>query len=256
MLIDSHAHLDVFKKDLDEIIERAKKEGVKGIITVGIDLKSSIKAIEIAKRYDGIYAAVGFHPHNAKKVTEDQLERLVSLSSEKKVIAWGEIGLDFYKNYSPKDIQIDVLKKQLDITGRLNLPVIIHDREAHDQVYEILKEAVNKYGIRGVIHCFSGDSELAKRFIEMGFYISIPGTVTYSKASKIRRVVSDIALDYLLIETDSPFLTPYQKRGKKNEPSFVKFVAQEISLIKGIEFDIVSQKITENTKRLFNIDEI
>jgi len=257
MLIDSHAHLDVLNnEDLNKVIERAKKEGVKGIITVGVDLESSIKAVEIAKSYDGVYASVGFHPHNAKKVTEDQLERLISLSSEKEVVAWGEIGLDFYKNYSPKEIQINVLKRQLHIAGRFNLPVIIHDREAHEQVYGILKEAVDKYGIRGVIHCFSGDTELAKRFIEIGFYISIPGTVTYSKASKIRRVVSEIPLDCLLIETDSPFLTPYQKKGKRNEPSFVRFVAQEISLIKGVEFEIVSKKITENTKKLFNIDEI
>ncbi len=253
MLIDSHAHLDTehFKKDLDNVIERAEKEGVKNIITVGVDLESSIKAIEIAHKYTGIYAAVGFHPHNAKKIAEEQIQELISNASDSRVVAWGEIGLDFFKSYSPPDIQIKVFKMQLEIASELGLPVIIHDRDAHEQVLSMIKEISKSKQLKGVIHCFSGDVDLAWRFIEAGFYISIPGTVTYKKASKIRRVVAEIPLEYLLIETDSPFLTPYQKRGMRNEPAFVRFVAQEIALIKGVELEIVAQRTSDNTKRLF-----
>ena len=253
MLIDSHAHLDVdeFSQDLNEVIDRARQEGVTGIITVGVDLNSSIKAVEIANKYEGIYAGVGFHPHNAKKIKEDHIKELISLASDKKVVALGEIGLDFFKNYSPAEIQKEIFLEQLQIAAELGLPVIIHDRDAHEEVLSILEEMAKKYKLQGVIHCFSGDVELAKKFIQIGFYISIPGTVTYKKASKIRRVVSEISLEHMLIETDSPFLTPYQKRGQRNEPAFVKFVAQEISLIKGVSFESVAEKTSANTKKLF-----
>ncbi len=255
MLIDSHAHLDVeeFSQDLDEVIDRAKQEKIENIITVGVDLQSSIRAVEIANKYEGIYAGVGFHPHNAKRAKEEHMKELVSLASDKKVVAWGEIGLDFFKNYSPVDLQKKIFEEQLRIAAELDLPVIIHDRNAHEEVFSILEKMTKKYKLRGVIHCFSGDTELAKRFIQIGFYISIPGTVTYKKASKIRRVVSEIPLEHMLIETDCPFLTPYQRRGQRNEPAFVRFVAQEISLIKGLNFDSVSEKISDNTKKLFRI---
>ena len=255
MLIDSHAHLDVeeFSQDLDEVIDRAKQEKVENIITVGVDLQSSIRAVEIANKYEGIYAGVGFHPHNAKRAKEDYMKKLVSLASDKKVVAWGEIGLDFFKNYSPVDLQRKIFEEQLQIAAELDLPVIIHDRNAHEEVFSTLEKMAKKYKLRGVIHCFSGDTELAKRFIQIGFYISIPGTVTYKKASKIRRVVSEIPLEHMLIETDCPFLTPYQRRGQRNEPAFVRFVAQEISLIKGLNLESVSEKISDNTKKLFRI---
>ncbi len=250
MLFDSHAHLDIFE-DLDEVIKRAKDEGVEDIITVGVDLESSIKAIEIAKRYEGVFAAVGFHPHNARYAETEKLEFLIKKAEkEEKVIGWGEIGLDFYKNYSPRDIQIKVFKEQLHIAKKLSLPVIIHDREAHEEVLSIIKEiGINK----GVIHCFSGDSSLAKKFIEQGFFISIPGTVTYRKASKIRRVVSEIDIDHMLVETDCPFLTPYQKKGTRNEPAFIRFTVQEIASIKGMSFEEVAKITTKNTKGLFRI---
>ncbi len=252
ILVDSHAHLDTgyFKEDRDKVIKRANDGGVDYIITVGVDLKSSREAIDIASKYKGIYAAVGFHPHNAKRATMEDMNLLINLATgSEKVVAWGEIGLDFFKNYSSQHEQMDIFQQQLGIASELDLPVIIHDREAHDQVLSI----IGNHRLRGVIHCFSGDSELANRFIEMGFYISIPGTVTYKKASRIRRVVAEIPLDYMLIETDSPFLTPHQKRGERNEPLFVKYVAQEISLIKGVDFEQVAEITTNNAKRLFNI---
>jgi len=255
-LIDSHAHLDTeeFSKDLREVIDRAKQEGVENIVTVGIDLQSSLRAVEIANKYEGVYAAVGLHPHNAKKAKENYIKELISLASDKKVVAWGEIGLDFFKSYSPSEQQKKVFIEQLQAAAELDLPVIIHDRDAHEEVFSILKEITKRYNkVRGVIHCFSGDTDLAKRFIQIGFYISIPGTVTYKKASKIRRVVSEISLEHILIETDCPFLTPYQKRGKRNEPSFVKFVAQEIGLIKGVDFELVSDKTSANAKKLFGL---
>lgn len=251
ILVDSHAHLDTeyFKEDQDEVIKRAKAGGVDNIITVGVDLKSSLEAVNMTYKYEGIYAAVGFHPHNAKIVNDGDMENLINKALDSKVVAWGEIGLDFFKNYSPPDVQMKLFRQQLRIALELDLPVIIHDRDAHEQVLSVIKE----YKVRGVIHCFSGDLDLAKKFIEMGFYISIPATVTYKKASKIRKVVSHIPLDYILVETDSPFLPPHQKRGERNEPLFVKYVAQEISLIKGVDFELVAEVTTNNAKRLFNI---
>jgi len=251
MLIDSHAHLDAkdFDKDRDKVIKRAKQEGVEVIITVGVDLKSSLSAIEIAYKYEGVFAAVGFHPHNARIVSDQDMKTLIDKASDSKVVAWGEIGLDFFKNYSPKEDQIRIFDQQLRIASELKLPVIIHDRNAHEQVLSMIKN----YNLKGVIHCFSGDLDLAMRFIDLGFYISIPGTVTYKKASKIRRVVAGIPLEYMLVETDCPFLAPYQKRGQRNEPLFVKFTAQEIALIKGTELDKVSEITTNNAKKLFGI---
>jgi len=252
MLIDSHAHLDTkdFDKDRDEVIIRANKSGINNIITVGVDFKSSLSAIDIAHKYEGVYAAVGFHPHNARIASYEEMKMLIDrVVSDSKIVAWGEIGLDFFKNYSPREDQVKVFKQQLRIADELDIPVIIHDREAHEQVISILKDYKN----RGVIHCFSGDLDIAMRFIELGFYISIPGTVTYKKASKIRRVVSDVPLDYILIETDCPFLTPHQKKGQRNEPLFVKFTAQEIALIKGIDLDEVYKVTTNNAQRLFGI---
>ena len=251
MLTDSHAHLDTkgFKIDLDDVIKRAQQEGIGSIITVGVDLKSSNDALNIAKRYPGIYTAVGFHPHNAAKVTKNEIQTLIDMAEDPKVIAWGEIGLDFFKSYSPRQKQMRVFEEQLKIASDLNIPVIIHDRDAHTYIVDVL----SKYNVIGLIHCFSGVLELANVFAELGFYISIPGTVTYKKATKIRKVVANIPLNYMVIETDSPFLTPYQKRGQRNEPSFVKFVAQEIALIKGINVDEVAKVTTNNIRRLFNI---
>jgi len=255
MLIDSHAHLDMdnYKDDLESVIERAVEGGVGRIITVGINLESSIKAIELSNKYDFIYSTIGFHPHDADKVTDNQLFELQKLAKEEKVIAWGEIGLDFFKNRSEKDKQVDVFKKQLEIAHESNLPVIIHNRDADEEILKILKEKKN-IDHRGVIHCFSSDYDAALAFMDIGYYISIPGIVTFKNAEKLKRVAAGIPIDRMLVETDAPFLAPVPKRGKRNEPLFVKYTARIIAELRGMDFEKLASKTTENCKKLFNIN--
>lgn len=254
MLIDSHAHLDMkdYKNDIEEVLERALDAGVTHIIAVGIDIPSSLKALELAKKYDFVYSTIGYHPHNADNCDFDTLSELSKLASEPKVIAWGEIGLDFYRLYSPAERQIEAFELQLDMAIKFNLPVIIHDREAHREVFNIIKKYEDK-NLNGVIHCFSGDYDLAMEFINMGYYISIPGTVTYKKAQTVHEVTKKIPLEYMLIETDAPFLAPVPKRGKRNEPSFVAYTAQEISRLRGIKIEDFGRQTSENAKKLFNL---
>jgi TatD DNase family protein len=241
-----------FDEDRIKVIERALEGGVTHIITVGIDLDSSLYALELASKHESIYAAVGYHPHNAQRYDSQYLEKLSEMSLEPKVVAWGEIGLDFFRRYSPKDAQLKIFLRQLEIADDLNLPVIIHDREAHNDVLTILKK-MGKGERKGVIHCFSGDIDLAMAFIELGYYISIPGTVTYKKALQTKGVASSIPLEYMLVETDAPFLAPVPKRGKRNEPLFVNFTVQEIARLRNIEFEEVTEQTSKNAKILFGI---
>jgi len=255
MLIDSHAHLDMqqFDEDRQKILERAAKGGLTHILTVGTDLDSSLAAVALAQEYDLIYAAVGYHPHNAQGCDFQKLDKLARMTSEPKVVAWGEIGLDFFRNLSPPEDQLKVFSRQLEMANDLNLPVIIHDREAHKDVFAILKK-MGKSEKRGVIHCFSGDIDLAKAFIELGYYISIPGTVTYKKASLVKEVACGIPLERMLVETDAPFLAPVPKRGKRNEPLFVTYTAREIARIRNIEFEEVARDTAQNAKDLFGLN--
>jgi TatD DNase family protein len=254
MLIDSHAHLDMpeFDKDREEVLKRASKGGITHIITVGIDLDSSSDALELAGKHDFLYAATAFHPHNASGCDPKSLERLGEMASERKVVAWGEIGLDFYRRYSNPAEQTKIFSHQLEMAEDLNLPVIIHDREAHKEVLAILTR-MGKSKKKGVIHCFSGDLDLASAFIGMGYYISIPGTVTYKKASQVKDVAAGIPLRRMLVETDCPFLAPVPKRGKRNEPSFVTFTAQEIARLRNIEFEELARATSENARALFGL---
>ncbi|MBN1850123.1 MAG: TatD family hydrolase [Deltaproteobacteria bacterium] len=254
MLIDSHAHLDLkdFQKDLDEVLERAIQEGLSHIITIGIDLESSRKALKLAHQYEFIFSSIGFHPHDADKMDADQLNQLSRMASDPKVVGWGEIGLDFFKNFSPREKQVDAFNQQLDLAVEHDLPVIIHNRDAHQETYETLRKRKDK-GARGVIHCFSGDYDLAMRFMDMGYYISIPGTVTYSKASNIQDVAARIPLERMLVETDAPFLAPVPKRGKRNEPAFVIHTAKKIAELRGMDFEEVARQTSENTRKLFGI---
>lgn len=254
MLIDSHAHLDMddFADDRDEVIERAFEGGVKKIISVGIDLDSSLKALDLAKRFDFIYSTIGYHPHDADKVTSERLYKLKDLAKEKKVVAWGEIGLDFFKNRSKRERQIEVFTLQLKLAHESNLPVIIHNRDADREVLNILSGLDIKRHC-GVIHCFSGDYETANAFMDMGYYISIPGIVTFKNAEKLKEVAAGIPLDRMLVETDAPFLAPVPKRGKRNEPLFVKYTAKMIADLRGIDFEELSSKTVENCNRLFNL---
>ncbi len=254
MLIDSHAHLDMeeFHEDLEAVIERAVNGGIENIVTMGIDLESSIKALALAQRYDFIYSTVGFHPHDADKVTDARLLELQGLAKETKVVAWGEIGLDFFRNRSPKEKQIEAFKTQLEIANSLNLPVIIHNREADNETIEILKSHAK--GIhKGVIHCFSSDYEAALAFMDMGFYISIPGVVTFTNAAKLKDVAKQIPLDRMLVETDCPFLAPVPKRGKRNEPLYVTYTARMIADLRGMPYEEIAAITTRNSKNLYNI---
>lgn len=255
MLIDSHAHLDMddYKNDLDIVLKRALDGGLTHIITVGIDLNSSIKAMALAKRYDFIYPTIGFHPHNADDATEDQLNQLKLLAKEPKVVAWGEIGLDFYRGLSSRKRQVEIFKNQLDLAFESDLPVIIHNRDADKEVIDILRGWKTREHT-GVIHCFSGDYGLARDFLDLGYYISIPGVVTYKNASRLREVAAGIPVDSMLIETDCPYLAPVPKRGKRNEPLYVSYTARKIAQIRGMDFEELALMTSENAKRLFRLD--
>jgi TatD DNase family protein len=253
-LVDSHAHLDMedFSRDLPSVLMRALEAGVETIISVGIDVESSKRAADIAKENKGVFSTVGMHPHNAAVCRDEDLQELAALaSSGSKVVAWGEIGLDYNRNYAPHERQVEVFERQLELSLDLSLPVIIHDREAHQTVLEILK----RFGkARGVIHCFSGDLDLALAFIAMGFHISIPGTVTYKKAYTVREVAMKTPLDRLLVETDAPFLAPVPLRGRRNEPAFVRYTAEEIARIRGLDLERLSETLSANAKNLFGIE--
>jgi len=254
MLIDSHAHLDMddFDRDREDVLKRALEAGVGHIVCIGIDLISSGDALNLARTYPYLSASVGSHPHNAESCTPSDLDQLASLASDPNVVAWGEIGLDYFRGYSSTEAQLRIFQEQLGRANDLNLPVIIHDREAHDAVYTILK-GMGKGERRGVIHCFSGDLNLAEAFIDLGYFISIPGTVTYKNALQIKEVAVSIPLSRLLIETDSPYLAPVPKRGKRNEPAYVQFTAMEIARLRNIPFEGVARQTTENAKALFHL---
>jgi TatD DNase family protein len=254
MLIDTHAHLDMeqFDSDRNEVIQRALSADVRQVVTVGIDMSSSLKAISIAESHPSVFAAVGIHPHNADVVDRQDLRRIELISARRKVVAIGEIGLDFYRDLSSRNNQRKRFKQQLDIAMRCNLPVVVHAREAHEQVLEILS-SFKRDGPRGVIHCFSGDIDLAEAFIQMGYFISIPGIVTFTNASLMHEVVAGIPLDTMLVETDSPFLSPIPYRGRRNEPSRVVYAAQKVAHIRGITLEEVAEQTSRNARRLFGL---
>ncbi len=254
MLIDSHCHLDMrdFDKDREAVIRRAQKEGIVHMISIGIDVKSSQFAIDLARKYDFISATVGCHPHDADECSALDFEKLTSMAAEPEVVAWGEIGLDYYRNYSEKENQRKIFQAQLELAQTAKLPVIIHDRDAHEEVYATL-EKMGKGERKGVIHCFSGDRDLAEAFIALGYYISIPGTVTYKKAEQIKEVAATIPLDRMLVETDAPFLAPVPRRGKRNEPSLVIHTAREIAKLRDIPFETLAEQTTRNARTIFGL---
>ena len=254
MLIDSHAHLEMpeFKKDLEAVIQRAEESGVEYIFTVGTEKKDWKKALEIANSHPSIYAILGVHPHNAKEIDDETYPVLEELCQNEKVKAFGEIGLDFFRNLSPRDIQLKRFREQIGLAKELGLPIVVHDREAHQETMEILKsEKAEECG--GIIHCFSGNYEMAKVCIEMGFYISIPGSITFKSAEGFREIVKKIPLESLLVETDAPFLTPEPFRGKRNEPSYVRYTAQRVAELKNISFEKVVEVTTENALRVYKL---
>lgn len=254
-LIDSHAHLDMeeFDLDRDRVLERAQQAGIIHIITIGVDLRSSQNAITLSEKYPCLFASVGCHPHYAESCDHEMLEGLKKLSSHDRVVAWGEIGLDFFRNYASHAKQKEIFRRQLELALQVDLPVIIHDRDAHPDVLEILNVTKNH---RGVIHCFSGDIELAMTYIDMGFFISIPGTVSYKKAKQVQDVATRIPLEALLLETDAPYLAPHPMRGKRNEPFYITYTAKKIAQLRGLDMQTLAHHTCKNTKKLFSLPPI
>jgi TatD DNase family protein len=256
MLVDSHAHLEMkdFDKDRDRVIADALEAGVKQIITVATTLPDIHKALNISRRHECVYVAMGIHPHEVKDIQPGDYEEIRRLVKEKKVVAFGEIGLDFFRNHSPREVQLKRFRELLRLGKEVGLPVIIHDRDAHEETMRILKE--EKDGPwRGVFHCFSGDVDMAQEVIRMGFSISIPGTVTFRKSLEQQEVVRKVPLEKILLETDSPYLTPEPHRGKRNEPAFVRYTAAMLASLKGLSLDDVARITSVNARHLFGIGE-
>ena len=254
MLFDTHVHLNdnQFEDDLEEVIERARLNGVERMVVVGFDEKTIKRAMELIDTYDFMYAAIGWHPVDAIDLTDSYLDWIEELTAHPKVVAIGEIGLDYHWDKSPKDIQQAVFRRQIQLAKKLDLPIIIHNREATEDVVAILEEE-GAAEVGGIMHCFSGSPETAKRCLEMNFYISLGGPVTFKNAVKPKEVAKEVPLDRLLIETDCPYLAPHPYRGKRNEPSYVKLVAEQIADLKELSFDEVARATTENANRLFRI---
>ncbi|MBT2604742.1 TatD family hydrolase [Peribacillus frigoritolerans] len=255
MLFDTHVHVNAeqFNEDLEDVIDRAKEAGVDNMVVVGFDRPTIIRAMELIEAYDFMYAAVGWHPVDAIDMTEDDLQWIEELSNHPKVVAIGEMGLDYHWDKSPKDVQMEVFRKQIRLAKKVGLPIIIHNREATADIVNILKEE-EASRVGGIMHCFSGSAETALECINMNFYISLGGPVTFKNAKKPKEVAAAVPLDRLLIETDCPYLAPHPYRGKRNEPSYVKLVAEQIAEIKQLTFEEVSQATTENAKKLFGIN--
>lgn len=259
MFIDSHAHIDgpEFDADREDVIQRAQAAGVSAILNVGTgDPHSGAfeRAIELGRTHQNIYTAIGTHPHDARHYNDDAEARTKALiASGERVIAWGEIGLDFHYDNSPRDVQVEVFKQQLHAARDLNLPVIIHTREAEAETIDILKTEYHDAPRRGVFHCFGGSAELAQQAIELDFMISFSGIVTFKKADELRNIARRAPLDHLLIETDCPYLTPAPHRGKRNEPAYVVEVARCLAELQGLEIDQLGHVTTENFIRFFDL---
>jgi len=253
MLFDSHAHIDdeQFDADRDQVIRRALENGVTGMINVGCCMASSARSVALAKQYEAIYAAVGIHPHDAQGILATDYEQLAVWSKQDKVVAIGEIGLDYYHDLSPRDTQRTVFVRQLDVARQMKMPIIIHDRDAHKDIMDIIRSEAK--GLSGVLHCFSGSLEMAREVIKLGFYVSIAGPVTFKNAAKLPEIVASIPLERLLVETDCPYLTPHPYRGKRNEPAYVRIVAEQVASLRKLELSALAEITSANTKRLFNI---
>lgn len=260
MLIDTHAHLEMapFGKDRADVIARARDSGVGTIISVGIDLRSSRQAIELAETYAEVVAAVGFHPHNVAGVGERELTNLAQIAVHPQVVAIGELGLDFYRNYSPRATQLRVLERQLELAAKLDLPVIIHCRQAEKELIPVLHRWVSYHGglrsqPRGVIHCFSGDIDSAQQYLGMGFFISFGAYIGYPASNNLHRVIRSIPQDRLVVETDSPFLPPQSHRGKRNEPAYLPQTTKLLAKIRQVPVKDITRQTTENARHLFRL---
>jgi len=250
--IDSHAHLDdrAFEADRAAVIARCS-EAEMGVLTMGSSLRSSRDAVRLANRHRNMWATVGIHPHNAKYVNEAALIELKELAGNKLVVGIGEIGLDYYRDLSPRARQRQAFKQQLDLAIELKLPVCLHDRESTDDLFAVLKTAGERHC--GVVHSFLGGEMLAKQFLALGFHLGIGGPITFPKKAVLREAVKRVPLDRILLETDCPYLTPVPYRGRRNEPIYVQYVAEEIAKLKGLTPEDIAEQSTENAIRLFGL---
>jgi len=253
LLIDTHAHLDDlrFKRDRDQVIRRAFEAGIEAILNVGTDLKSSRASVALSERYERIYAAVGCHPHDADILSLDVLSQLADLARREKVVAIGETGLDFYRDRSPRDVQRQAFRDQIRLAQKVKLPLIVHSRAADEETMRILREE-GAAEVGGVLHCFPGDMELAREAIRMNFYIGLGGTTTFKKSSS-SAVARALPVERLLLETDCPYLAPVPHRGKRNEPAFVRFVAERIAQERAMPLDTLAAVTSANARTLFGL---
>jgi TatD DNase family protein len=251
MLVDTHAHLQwaSFDRDREKVISRAQQASVGYIVNIGFDVDGSIKGVKLAEQHKGLYATVGIHPHNAIRLDQNVLNKLRELSVNPKVVAVGEIGLDYYRNLSPREAQKKAFEAQLLLAEELALPVVVHDRDAHSDILKNISRFKGK--IRGIMHCFSGSKEMAEQCIKSGFLVSFAGNVTYPNAYKLHEIAKWIDLRKTLLETDSPWLAPQDIRGKRNEPSFLPFIAKKIASLKGICLNDLAAATTKNAEAIF-----
>lgn len=252
-VIDTHCHLDMAAyDDCRQVVSRAEAAGVKYVLSVGIDLASSRAAVELAEEFPNVYCSVGIHPHHVVGVEEAQYLELAALARHPKVKAYGEIGLDYARDYAPHDVQIRHFERQVALAKELGLPLIIHDREAHGEVMAIL-EAAAPLPAGGVMHCYSGDLKLAAEAMALGFLLSIPGVVTFTKAEVLHEVVRGVPLESLLVETDGPYLAPDPFRGKRNEPAYLLYTVSKIAELRGVCIEEVARQTSANAMRLFGV---
>jgi len=248
-LVDTHSHIyyDKYNDDFDEVINRAIDNGIVRIICVGVDLESSIKSLEIANKYDNIFCTVGYHPHESSKASSSSLNELANICKEPKVVAIGETGLDYYYKHSDIKTQKELFIKQIELANNLDLPIVIHNRDSDEDLYAIL----SKYKPRGVVHCFASNTALAKKLVELEIMLSFTGIITF-KNSNLNNVLKSISISNIMVETDSPYLTPEPYRGKRNEPAHVSIIADKIAEIKGLPIDTVIKQTTLNALKLFD----
>ncbi len=251
-IFDSHAHYDSerYAEDRDSVLSQMPENGICAILNCASDVESAKMSIELSEKYPFIYAAVGVHPHEAEAVSEDYISILRELAKHEKVVAIGEIGLDYHYDFSPRDIQRKVLCEQIELAKELDLPVVLHDREAHGDMYEILE----KYApIKGVMHCFSGSVELMKQSVKLGLYIGLGGAVTFKNARVPLEVAEAVPLDRLLLETDAPYMTPVPYRSKRNDSKYIELVAEKIAEVRGVTAEDILSAAEENARRLFDL---
>jgi hydrolase, tatD family len=255
MIFDTHAHLDSeqFEEDFDDIMQNIINKKISLIVNPGCDLPTSKKSVELSEKYDFIYSAVGFHPHEAKYMDEEAINEIERLAvSNKKIVSIGEIGLDYYYDFSPRDVQEDVFVRQMELANKLDLPFIIHSRDASNDTYEMVKKYKNN--VDCVLHCYSQSKEMAKLYLDLGCYLSFAGPVTFKKSTNLQEVAKYTPLDRIFIETDSPYLSPEPKRGKKNEPSNVIYTGKKIAELKEISEEQLFKSTYNNAVRFFKLD--